>query len=233
VSDIEMDYVDVAERIVEFRTKYPEGSLQPNDRANPYAIEELAGQTYIVVVAAAYRTPDDLCPGVGMAYEPFPGRTRFTRGSELQNAETSAWGRAIVAALAADTKRGVSTAEDVRNQREALDAPLPDVEQAARRRPPSDEQPSPNDLNVIAATYTKKWLHVDSKDGVTALWKEAAARANAASDIDVAGLLEDSDRELLGVEEGTALTLSQLATRAGQYVVKFSRAVRAPLDGVA
>lgn len=234
MSDIEMDYVDVAARIVEFRTKYPEGSLQPNDRNKPYAIEELAGQTYIVVVAAAYRSPEDGCPGVGMAYEPFPGRTRFTRGSELQNAETSAWGRAIVAALAADTKRGVSTAEDVRNQQAALDEPLPDIEHASRRqRPPADEQPSPNDLRVIAAKYTTKWLHVDTKDAVGHLWKEAAANANAASDIDVAGLLEESDREVLGVEEGSTLTLSQLATKAGQYVVKFSRAVRAPLDGVA
>jgi hypothetical protein len=230
VSDIEMDYVDVAERIVEFRTKYPEGSLQPADLGKPYSIEDLDGNTYIVVVAAAYRTAEDARPGIGMAYEPFPGRTRFTRGSELQNAETSAWGRAIVAALAADTKRGVSTREEVRNRAADLDNPLPDVAQRAQRRQAAQE-PSPNDLNVIAAKYTNKWLHVATKDAVTDLWKEAQQKANAASDIDVAGLLNDSDREVLGVDEGIALTLSQLATKAGQYVVKFSRAVRAPLDG--
>jgi hypothetical protein len=33
----------------------------------------------------------------------------------VQNAETAAWGRAIVAALAADTKRGIASAEEVRN----------------------------------------------------------------------------------------------------------------------
>src|SRR5690606_40824121 len=71
-----------------------------------------------VVVAAAYRTPDDQRPGIGMAYEPYPGRTPYTRGSELQNAETSAWGRAIVAALAADTRRGIASAEEVRRSEE-------------------------------------------------------------------------------------------------------------------
>jgi hypothetical protein len=110
------DYIDVAARIVEFRTQHPEGSLQPADPTTPYRVETIAGDTYIVVVAAAYRSPDDPRPGMGMAYEVYPGRTNFTRGSELQNAETSAWGRAIVAALAADTKRGVASAEEVRNR---------------------------------------------------------------------------------------------------------------------
>lgn len=110
------DYIDVAARIVEFRTQHPDGSLQPADPTTPYRVETIAGDTYIVVVAAAYRSPDDPRPGMGMAYEVYPGRTNFTRGSELQNAETSAWGRAIVAALAADTKRGVASAEEVRNR---------------------------------------------------------------------------------------------------------------------
>jgi hypothetical protein len=110
------DYVDVPARIAEFRTKHPEGSLQPFDPSQPYKIETIGERTYIVVVAAAYRTPDDPRPGIGMAYEQWPGRTPYTRDSELQNAETSAWGRAIVATLAADTKRGVASREDVRNR---------------------------------------------------------------------------------------------------------------------
>lgn len=107
------DYIDVATRIVEFRAQFPTGSLRPADPAVPYRIEQLGDQLYIVVVAAAYRSPDDQLPGIGMAYEPFPGRTPYTKGSELQNAETSAWGRAIVAALAADTKRGIASAEEI------------------------------------------------------------------------------------------------------------------------
>lgn len=115
------EYIDVAARIVQFREQFPDGSLQPADGAVPYRIEKIGDQTYIVVVAAAYRRPDDVRPGIGMAYEVFPGKSNFTRGSELQNAETSAWGRAIVAALAADTKKGVASAEEVRNRRAEQD----------------------------------------------------------------------------------------------------------------
>lgn len=117
-------YVDVAERLTELREKHPEASVQPADPSVPYRIEDVGGQTFIVVVAACYRTADDPRPGVGMAWEPFPGKTPYTKDSELQNAETSAWGRAIVAALAADTRRGVSSAQEVRN-RQAEPAELP------------------------------------------------------------------------------------------------------------
>jgi hypothetical protein len=120
------DYVDVAARIVEFRAKFPEGSLQPY-LPEVYRIERITGtdksgkdvtMTYLVYVAAAYRTPDDPRPGIGTAYEVFPGQTNFTKNSELQNAETSAWGRAIIALGAADAKKGIASSEDVRNRRE-------------------------------------------------------------------------------------------------------------------
>jgi hypothetical protein len=117
------DYVEVNERIVEFRTKYPEGSLQPLNLDKPYEFVEVGGQHMVVYAAAAYRSPDDVRPGVGVVSEPFPGKTPYTKGSELANAETSAWGRAIVAALAADTKRGIASAVEVRNRKAEQDVP--------------------------------------------------------------------------------------------------------------
>jgi hypothetical protein len=114
-----LDYIDVATRIVEFRTKHPEGSLQQVR----YELMKVGERTFLAFTAAAYRTPDDARPGIGTAWEPVPGPTQFTRDSELQNAETAAWGRAIVAALAADTKRGVASAEEVRNRQADRQAP--------------------------------------------------------------------------------------------------------------
>lgn len=108
------DYNDVANRIREFRAKHPDGSLRPVNPDQPVTIIEVGGQVFLQYVAAAYRSPDDPMPGIGVAWETFPGRTPFTKGSEAMVAETSAWGRAIVAALAADTKNGVASADEVR-----------------------------------------------------------------------------------------------------------------------
>lgn len=87
------DYVDVAERIVKFYERYPEGSLQ----TVKYHTLIIDGKTYVVYQAAAYRTADDVRPAHGLAWEPVPGKTPYTRESEMMNAETAAWGRAIVA----------------------------------------------------------------------------------------------------------------------------------------
>jgi len=136
------DYNDVPARIAEFREKYPDGRLRPLDPGKPYTIEQIGDQIYIVVVAAAHRDKDDTLPGVGMAYEVFPGRTPYTKGSELQNAETSAWGRAIVAALAADTKKGIASDEEVRNRR-------------AEREPFEEAPASPADPRAVIRRHIK------------------------------------------------------------------------------
>lgn len=122
--ELDPDYKDVPTRIADFKELYPDGALRPANPDEPYRIEAISGQFFVVAVAAAYRGPDDTLPGIGMAWEPFPGKTPYTRDSELQNAETSAWGRAIVAALASESK-AVASAEDVRNRRADAAEPVP------------------------------------------------------------------------------------------------------------
>ena len=119
------DYVTVAERIEQFREKYPEGSLQcewemlmvPTAVKQPDGSWSTMDRPIIVAKAFAYRTADDPRPGVGHAQEPIPGKTPYTKDSEIQNAETSAWGRAIVAVLAADTRKGVASRDEVQARR--------------------------------------------------------------------------------------------------------------------
>lgn len=101
------DYVDVNERLSWFFSKYPDGSLQSSVLVGPES-----GSPFVVVKAYAKRTPDDMAPGHGIAYEPFPGTTPYTKGSELMNAETSAWGRAL-AAIGAPTKGHVASRNEV------------------------------------------------------------------------------------------------------------------------
>lgn len=107
---IDLDaYNTVPERIAEFAEKYPTGCLQKLD----LQFVTVAGVEWIVYTAAALRSPDDPAPGHGTAWERVPGLTPYTKNSELQNAETSAWGRAIVAVLAADTRKGVASRSEV------------------------------------------------------------------------------------------------------------------------
>jgi hypothetical protein len=108
------EYVDVAERIRMFNEKYPEGSLQGEGFFIRDPDEKIIGYHY---TAQAYRTPDDPRPGVGTAYEPIPGKTPYTRDSEVQNSETAAWGRAIVA-LGFHTKK-IASAEEVRARQDS------------------------------------------------------------------------------------------------------------------
>jgi hypothetical protein len=84
------DYVDVKARIALFYKQYPEGSLQFLFKGALSHDDEM-----IWGIAYAYRFPGDTKPAVGHAQELAKGKTSFTRGSELQNLETSAIGRAI------------------------------------------------------------------------------------------------------------------------------------------
>lgn len=167
------DYVDVAARIAEFRTKHPEGSLQPVDPAQPFRVETIDAHTFIVVASAAYRSPDDPRPGIGIAWERFPGKTPFTRDSELQNAETSAWGRAIVATLAADTKRGIASADEVRARRaadkpSAAAPPSPPVRKPSPDPREAEGMSEPQRKRMMALFNEKKFVDRDDRLAFTA-----------------------------------------------------------------
>lgn len=133
------DYVPVNERIQQFIAKYPDGSLRPLWPDNPYRVLGEGETKWLVYGACAYRTPDDPAPGVGLAWEPVPGKTPYTRGSELMVAESSAWGRAL-AAIGIATNRSIATAEEVRSAQERSQRP----QSAPKAAPVSSPQPRPN-----------------------------------------------------------------------------------------
>jgi hypothetical protein len=85
------DYVQVKDRIAKFYELFGGGRLV-TDRVEIWMED---GTPRVVVKALAYRTVDDPHPGVGWSWMELPGRTPYTKGSEVENAETSAWGRAI------------------------------------------------------------------------------------------------------------------------------------------
>jgi hypothetical protein len=122
------NYNTVPERMTQFFEVYPEGCLRQvsyelitipvylkhKETGEPYRAGE---RIFLAFTAAAYRTPEDPMPGLGTAWEPVPGTTPYTKDSEMMNAETSAWGRAILAVGAADTRKGIASREEVQARR--------------------------------------------------------------------------------------------------------------------
>lgn len=101
------DYIEVKDRIKAFHDQYPTGSLQ-----SEYEVITLGERVWIVVKSYAYRTPDDPRPGIGHAWEAYPGTTPYTKTSELMVGETSSWGRAL-AALGIAVNKSIATRNEI------------------------------------------------------------------------------------------------------------------------
>lgn len=161
-------YVEVNERIVQFYQRFPEGSLC-TERVE---FCEWGDKQGVLCQAAAYRSPEDPVPGRGSAWEPFPGATNFTRNSEVQNAETSAWGRAI-AAVGIAVKEGIATKEDVELRRQ--DPPEQTRIQTRAREPePTVQLASVEQRRQIADAALAAGL--DSEQAVEELFKVVGVR---------------------------------------------------------
>lgn len=78
-------------------------------------------------------------------------------------------------------------------------------------------EPLPSEAERVAH-FTDAWLHLFQRDQVQSLWDRMQADAGGALDTDVAGLLSDQDREVLGVAAGQAYSLRALATLAAAHV---------------
>ena len=111
------DYVEVKDRIKLFYELFGQGRLVTGEVR---LTTEPDGVPRVMVQAFAYRTPDDPHPGQGWSWLALPGSTPYTRGSEIENAETSAWGRAI-GSLGILIDRSIASAQEVQNK--AGDAP--------------------------------------------------------------------------------------------------------------
>jgi hypothetical protein len=175
-------YVDVAERIREFRAKYPNGCLRPFNPAEPFRVMEIGGREFIVYTAAAFRSPEDTLPAVAVAAELAVGKTNFTRESEVMNAETSAWGRAIVALLVADTQR-IASLEEVRNRQ---------AENVAKEAPKTPYKPRTQAKNEGASVTA---LASPASSAQLGLMKKLAKEKNVGNlDEFVQVLLEDKTK---------------------------------------
>ena len=143
------NYVDVPSRFALALDKWPDLRVVES----PPEVVTVGDQTFISVTMTVYRTPDDLIPARGCAWEPIPGKSSFTRGSEMMNASTSALGRAIGLMMPFGK---MASMEEVRNrqsdtgaQKPAGGSAIPRTTQSATDS--SGDSPSPAQLRMIRA----------------------------------------------------------------------------------
>jgi hypothetical protein len=178
------DYVDVAERIRAWYDAYPNGRIETR------IVEH--NEKRVVIEARAYRgvkgdnTPDDELgfmddrpAGVGHSAMQIPGATPYTRGSEIENCETSAVGRALV--MAGLPSKRVASDDEIRAKRE--DSP---------RETDSD--------GVIKETKTKKVAAKPTEQEQVAAdeWSSTIANATSVDELSKIGL--DISKTSLGVD---------------------------------
>ena len=102
------DYIDVAERLRAWYDAYPNARIETE-------IVSLSDKN-VVVKAWAYRgeVAEEKPAGTGHASMAIPGSTPYTRGSELENTETSAVGRALV--MAGLPSKKVASGDEIRSK---------------------------------------------------------------------------------------------------------------------
>ena len=106
------DYVDVATRLTEAFTKYPDLRIVEH---TPRLVDA-GGALFVEVAVTVHRQADDPVPCTAHAWEPFPGKTGFVRDSEMMNASTSAVGRAL-GLMGFGAKKSIASADEVRTAR--------------------------------------------------------------------------------------------------------------------
>lgn len=180
-------YIDVAERIRMAKEIYPDFSLQ----CEWSFVEMPDGSVAISAKAYAYRTPDDIRPGIGNIIEPYPGRTPYTKGSEIANAESSAWGRALVA-IGIGAQR-IASADEVRLAKERQ------IDQAPAPKKHADYQ------SPVAHGGTPKQMEFLAK-----LLKAAGATNNDESMVIVRGILPDLVETTTQVRQLTGAQISRV-----------------------
>jgi hypothetical protein len=155
------EYVDAKTRVLLFYKKFPEGVLRFEFKGvcehNP---EMIWG------IAYAYKSPEDPLPATGTAAELAIGRTSFTKFSELQNLETSAWARAI-GALGIGLENGIATMQEVALAKDRQTAqPTKSLEDhaAPRNNPPISKK----QVDLITAMFNS---NLAERDEYIVAWK--------------------------------------------------------------
>lgn len=181
-------YIEVKDRLAGFYADHGDHQVTVSTTWPPFVVDDVVvtdkdhdGRPVdrvvkFLAVHCTVRCGDCGRSGDGVAWERVPGRTPYTEGSEAQNAETSAVGRALVFGGFADALEGIASADEVRNRRveqagdpnderwtQLLDAADPDVSQTladtfAAMNPGGSFRDLPRDLRDRWVAYARQQI---------------------------------------------------------------------------
>lgn len=107
------NYVDVATRLKMALEKWP--NLRVTESG--YEIAQFGAETVLICRVTVWRDTDDEYPVTASASEPLPGKTPYTRSSELMVGMTSALGRALgymgIGLTALGTKPSIASRNEI------------------------------------------------------------------------------------------------------------------------
>lgn len=121
------NYIDVPTRFAALLEKWPELRIKEHRPE----IVTIGDKIFISVTMQAWRTPDDPIPCQATCFEPFPGKTSFTRDSEQMNASTSCLGR--LAGLMMSFPKMASLEEVINRQKDEKPAKAWEASEGQRR----------------------------------------------------------------------------------------------------
>lgn len=107
------DYVDVKTRLTQALAAHPQLRITEH---RPVPVQ-VGDQLFIECAVTVARDIDDPVPVTAYMYEPFPGRTPYTKLSEQANGATSALGRAL-GYMGFGITTSLASANEVRNRQE-------------------------------------------------------------------------------------------------------------------
>lgn len=138
------NYTTVNERILTFYDLYPQGFIS----THPAKIVDIAGHTFISVVAEVSCSPDGPTI-IAEAWEPFPGKTPYTKDSEQQNAATSAIGRCL-GQLKIGIKAAMASSDEVKHRVEGRDPQQVQGEKDWRgKKPPAAQKATEKQIAAV------------------------------------------------------------------------------------
>jgi hypothetical protein len=149
------DYVDVPTRLAEALKRWPNLRIQ---ETRP-VIVTVDNQAYVEISCTVWRDDTDPLPTTAYCWEPIPGRTPYTKGSEMMNASTSCLGRAL-GFLGMGIGKSIASRNEVQARQPAVVAEVKpirdDLEQPFGDTTDTKQYASPKQRGMIRARAFEK-----------------------------------------------------------------------------